>query len=68
MSLFLASRNQQWQCSGNDPSVCQEKSASRRSARHNLHGVGRGMQQQYKQLIEFVFDVEFAGHVRFRVC
>jgi len=65
MSLFLASRNQQWQCSGNDPSACQEKSASRRFARHSLHRAGRGLQQQYQQLIEFGY--EFAGHLRFRV-
>ena len=51
MSEFLAPRNYQWQCSGNDLILHQQKSACRCAARHSVHRAGRGRVQQ--QFVDF---------------
>ena len=60
MSVFLAPRNYQWQCSWNDLILHQQKGACRRSARHSVHRAGRRRMQQ--QFVDFGRDagLEFA--------
>ena len=66
MSEFLAPRNYQWQCSGNDSVLHQQKSACHRSAHHSVHRPGRRVQQQF---VDFGRDagLEFSHGQRVRL-